>query len=269
VSEYFGKQLRKERLKANLSILALAHSMRMDDAHLGRIERGIRPPTAEIAAKCDEAFPHREGWFTEYYEESRSWVPPAFKLWNEYEDRATRLLVWSPGVLDGLVQTADYARALLAVDLDVSDEVLTGRLTARLDRQRRVLHRDEPPTVWFIVDQLSLYRQVGSPEIMAEQLRRLVEVARRPHVTMTVMPAVEHPANESGFIIVDDAAYAESAAVGGVHQDQTLSRLTARFARLQAESFRASESVAMVEKVGAIWARGVNPLTAALAAASA
>ena len=144
VAGYFGKQLRKERLKAKLTITELARRMGMDDAHLGRIERGLRPPTEAIAARADEVFAGRDGWFADYYRESRSWVPAAFKAWQEYEDKAARLSVWSPGILHGLAQTPAYARAILSVS-DASDEVITARLAARMERQRRVLHRDDPP----------------------------------------------------------------------------------------------------------------------------
>jgi transcriptional regulator with XRE-family HTH domain len=270
VAGYFGKQIRKERLKAGWSITELARRMGMDDAHLGRIERGVRPPTAETAAKADEAFPGRDGWFLDYYQESRSWVPAAFKAWQEYEDRAARLYVWSPGILHGLVQTPAYARAVLSASPGVTDEVVTARLTARLERQRRVLMRDDPPMVWFIVDQLSLYREVGSPSIMADQMTHLAEVANLPNVTLTVMPAVVHPANESGFVIADGALYAEHVAAGGVYdQDQTVSSLVARFASLQAESYRASESLRAIERLGQTWQSGASPLTQAVTAGTA
>jgi transcriptional regulator with XRE-family HTH domain len=86
VAEYFGSQIHKERQKAKLSVLALAKVMRMSDAHLGRIEKGQRPPTAEIAQRLDEVFPHREGWFSDYYEASKQWTPAALKAWSEYEN---------------------------------------------------------------------------------------------------------------------------------------------------------------------------------------
>jgi transcriptional regulator with XRE-family HTH domain len=264
VAVYFGSQLRKERIKAHLSIAALARLMEINDAHLGRVEHGRRQPTRDIAAKLDEVFPHHGG-FLELYEASRSWVPAAFRRWNEYEDKATRLMVWTPDIIDGLLQTPDYARALLSARSG-NPEAITGRLTARMERQRRIVYRDDPPHMWFLMDELALYRRVGSPAIMAEQLRHLVTVADLPHVTMAVMPAIEHCAHESMFIVGDGAAYAESVASYEVHTDQTVSELLAWFGKLQGECYRAAESVAMIERVGVTWASGVSPLTAAAAA---
>lgn len=268
VSAYFGTQVRKERQKAGLSIRHLARITGIDDAHLGRIERGLRPPTAEIAAKLDEAFPKREGWFSEFYEESRSWVPPAFRIWAEHEDRARQLSVWSPYTIHGLLQTSDYAEALLET-ARLLPEAMAGRLKNRMDRQQRVLYRDEPPRCVFVVDVLSLCREVGSPAIMARQLRHLLEVAELPNVTMTVLPAIAHPCNESGFIIADGSVYAESAAAGGVYQNQTFDTLAAKFDTLRADCYRRSESLSIIKTLEETWASGVSPLTQVLTVATA
>lgn len=267
VADYFGAQVRKRRIQAKLNILALARITGIDDAHLGRIERGLRNPTPDIARRLDEAFDTTD--FSELYEASLSWIPAAFRRWSEYEDRATRLLVWEPGVISGLLQTADYARALLGTESGISDEIITKRLTARLDRQKRIVYRDDPPHIWFVVDLLALYREVGSPAVMAAQLRQLIKVGELPHVTMTVMPAVAHNSNESGFIIGDGAAYAESAASHGVHVDETVPALLSRFGSLQGESYRVAESAAIIGQLEEIWASGVNPLTVAARAATA
>jgi hypothetical protein len=197
-------------------------------------------------------------------------VPAGFRSWPEYEDKATSVRVWSPGILHGLVQTPDYARTVLSISPGVSDEVVASRLASRMERQRRVLLRDDPPSVWFVVDELSLYRQVGSAETMAGQLRRLAEVAAMPKVTLTVMPAVIHPGNESGFILADDAAYTEHVASGYVFTDEpTVNGLIVRFDSLRAESYRASESLQIIERLGETWAAGASPLTAGPTGATA
>jgi hypothetical protein len=132
-----------------------------------------------------------------------------------------------------------------------------------MERQRRVLMRDDPPRAWFIVDELSLYRCVGSPAIMAAQMRHLLEVAAMPSVTLQVLPAVAHNANASEFIIADDkAAYAEHVVGGYVFTDeQTVTTLVVRFDSLRAESYRASESLRIFERLGETWTAGASPLT--------
>jgi Domain of unknown function (DUF5753) len=172
--------------------------------------------------------------------------------------------------VDGLVQAEDYARALIAVQPGVTPEAASARLAARTERQRRVLHRQDPPPAWVIVDEMALYRLVGSPQVMAGQMRHLLEVAALPQVTLTVMPAVAHAANASGFVLAGDAAWCEHLAAGGVYTDpQIVSVLAARFDSLRAESYRASQSAAMIGKAGQLWTAGANPATQMATAASA
>lgn len=122
--------------------------------------------------------------------------------------------VWMPGIMHGLLQTEDYAHALLKTSPGATDEMVASRLRSRMQRQRRVLMRDEPPDVWFIVDQMALYRLVGSAETMSGQMRHLLSVAARTNVTLQVLPAVARPANASEFIVTDSAAYTEHVADG-------------------------------------------------------
>ena len=263
---HFGRQMRKERLARGWSLPELSQHMRgINHGHLSRIERGVRPPTENIADLCDEVFPERKGWFREYYEESKSWTPPGLRSWAEHEDKAVRLSVWAPGIVHGLFQTEDYARTMITTLPGVTDEVVAARLASRMERQRRALFRkDDPPSVGCIVDHAALYRLVGSPEIMAGQMRHLAEVAALPNVTLQVLPAIAHPATASELIIADNnAAYAEHLAVGGVYtEDETVTSLERLFATIRGEGYRVSESLAVIRKAEEIWT-GASPPTAA------
>src|SRR5450756_3127283 len=85
---HFGEQVRKERLAHGWTLRELSARAGITFTHLSRIENGHRPPTEAVAQACDRVFPERKGWFTEYYEESKSWMPPGFRDWAEYEDDA-------------------------------------------------------------------------------------------------------------------------------------------------------------------------------------
>jgi transcriptional regulator with XRE-family HTH domain len=268
---HFGRQMKKERLARGWSLRELSARTGINFSHLGRIENGYRPPTAAIADACDRAFPERKGWFREYYEESKEWTPPGFRSWGEYEDKATSLRVWSPGIVHGLLQTQDYARALIAVEPAVTDEITRVRLANRAARQQRVLSREDPPSVWFVVDEFALYRCVGSSSVMAAQMERLIEVAALPRVTVTIMPAVTHPANASEFIIANDSAvYAEHMIGGFTYTDElTVSSLGVRFDTLRGECYRVSESLALIRELRETWTAGVSPLIRAATAGPA
>jgi hypothetical protein len=259
---HFGKQVKKERLARGWSLPELEKRTGIDAGHWSRIERGVRPPTELIAAKCDEAFPERRGWFGEYYRDSRSWAPPGYRSWTEEVDNASSLHDWCPSILTGFLQTEDYARVLLSVHPDVTDEVISTRLAGRMAHQKRLFERDLP--MLFLIDQLALYRLVGSPQVMTAQLQHLVTVAGRPRVTIQVVPAVAH-----GITLTDRAAYSETSVNGNVWTDEeTRSSLGRVFDTLRSEAWRASESLALINEASELWTGG-NLLTATATAGSA
>ena len=252
-----GGKVREIRLARGWTLRDLSDRTGIEFTTLSRIENGKRLPNERVADVCDQVFPERRGWFREYYEESKQWTPPGFRNWTEYEDKATTLRAWSPGVLHGFLQTEDYARALLETSLGATDEMVAIRLGARMGRQHRVLMREKPPLPFFVIDELSLLREVGSPETMAAQMRSLIEIARRPHVTIQVLPASAHPANASELIVTDEAAYAEHVVGGFVYTDQeTVSSLLQLFTSIHSESYRASDSLRMFERMAEAWTGG-------------
>jgi len=249
---HFGRQMKKERLANNWSLRQMAAESGVDYTALSRIESGARPPNERVAAECDRLFPGRHGWFTDWLSESRSWgeIPPAFKSWVEVELRATTLHVWVPGIIHGLFQTERYARVMLGTYPGVSDDIVAARLENRMQRQRRILYRPDPPETYVVVDELALYRRVGSFEIMAEQVSRLLDVASLEHVHLVVMSAIEHPCTSSGMMIADDAAYTESLTGGGTYTETaTTVRLRRLFVTLTGESYRASESRVLLRRM--------------------
>lgn len=258
---HFGRQMRKERLARGWSLREFSAHTGINIGHASRIENGKRPPTEKVAAACDLAFPERRGWFSEYYAEMSTWseVPAAFKDWTEREEQAAVLRVWSPGIVHGLLQTEDYARALLLTYPGVSADAVNMRLANRMERQRRLFARDA--LVWFIVDELCLYRQVGTPAVMTAQLRRLAAVAALPNVTLQVLPAVGHPATGGEIIIADEWAYAEHAASGFSYTGQTVAAFARIFDSLRGECRKVSESAALLERMAEAWTGG-SPLTA-------
>ena len=125
---YFGRQVRKARLAAGLDTgrVRSAHRLR-PRAHLPDRERK-RPATESVRPDVRPGIPHRGGWFGEFYEESRTWIatPPWFRNWVT-TSRAPRPCGTGTGLVDGLLQTEDYARVILGVEPGVTeDEVRRG-----------------------------------------------------------------------------------------------------------------------------------------------
>jgi Domain of unknown function (DUF5753)/Helix-turn-helix domain len=264
VACHFGRELRRTRVARGWPIAEVARRTKINAGHLSRIELGRRPPTEQVAAALDEAFPERAGWFSAWHGESQSWpeIPATFRSWPDYEDRTGTVRDWTPSIMTGLAQTEAYAAALIATAPGIDAIARDSRLRGRMERQRRFWDRDRPVMATFLVDELALYRQVGSPQVMAAQLRHLLGIAARPAVTVQVMPAVAHPANGSGILLADDAAWCEHAAAGYVFTDpETVRSLAVRFDTLRAESYRASESAALIGRLAGTWTTGASPLT--------
>jgi transcriptional regulator with XRE-family HTH domain len=248
VAGHFGRELRRTRKARGWPVAEVARRTQINAGHLSRIELGRRPPTEHVAAALDAVFPERGGWFSAWHGESQSWpeIPATFRNWPDYEDRAATVRDWTPSIMTGLIQTEAYAAALIATTPGAGAETRDNRLRSRLERQRRFWDRDRPVIASFVIDELALYRGVGSPETMAAQLRHLIEIADRPAVTVQVMPAIAHPALASGYLIADE---------------QTLTAVAIRHDSLRGESYRVSESLALIRRTAEQWATGANPLT--------
>jgi hypothetical protein len=124
-------------------------------------------------------------------------------------------------------------------------------------RRQEVLTREEPPILWLLVDEAVLYREVGSPQIMHAQLLHLVEMSRRPNITIQIVPfsAGGHTGLNGAFVIaeVDDSspvAYLETAAEGETAEDPgVLARLALTFDNLRSKALPDGASRDMIMKV--------------------
>lgn len=125
----------------------------------------------------------RRGWWHDYAR-----VLPADSVrFLGLEDGASTIDIHSCGLVPGLLQTRDYAAAVVGAATTDSPEVVERRLQLRLRRQA-LLDRDTPPVLDVVLHEAALVAQVGGPDVLAAQLVRLAEVARRPRVTIRVLP---------------------------------------------------------------------------------
>jgi hypothetical protein len=205
------------------------------------------------------------------FDEMQTWLPPGLRSWSEYEDIARRLDVWAPGVVPGLFQTPDYARELLRTFPGVTEEQVKARLDARMARQKRVLGREEDvPVITAVIAKTALDCLVGSPEIMASQMRKLVEVAALPNVTLAVLPNIGHSATMSALLIADHAAAHVEHLTGGLvfTEPDRVAGLEAIFGAVRGECYRVTESTGIIREAEESWIGESRP-TAGRAGATA
>jgi len=120
------------------------------------------------------------------------------------ESEAEQVINYESLFIPGLLQTEDYARAVIrAVPPTATEAQVEDRVAARLQRQA-LLEGDIPLRLWAILDQAALYRTVGSNAIMRDQLAHLAQQAQRPHVTIQVIPfsAGAHSGMLGSFIVL-------------------------------------------------------------------
>jgi len=190
---FLGGELRRGRMAAGFSSQeALAAKLGFDRTVVTKAETGKRPPTADVLVAWCVACRMDEELFTRLARLARASdgpVPTWFEDWLEAEGEAQSLRIWSPTLIPGLLQTADYARALfLAAQSDTSDDLIDGLVTARLER-RAILDRAGPPDVVVVLDEVVLHRLIGTHEIMRDALVQVAELSRRPNVVVQVIPA--------------------------------------------------------------------------------
>jgi transcriptional regulator with XRE-family HTH domain len=265
-----GAELRRLREEAGLTIERVAKSLECSDSKISRIENGqvgasprdVRDMLElyEVAAQQRDALieiareARKKGWWHAYRDVPV--VPASIGL----EDTATAMRMYAALLVPGLLQTRDYASAVLrALQPGLDAEEFERWVDLRIRRQS-LLDRADAPALWAILDEAALRRPVGGPQVMAEQLRRLAEAAERPNVTLQVLPfgAGEHAGMDGGFTIF---GFSRSADSDVVHLDNTtgdlylenpeeIQRYNEVFEQLDTAALGADESLALVVALG-------------------
>src|ERR1022692_2924216 len=126
----------------------------------------------------------QRGWMQPY----RSDLPEIYSDYISFESEARSIWNYESLFIPGLLQTEDYARAVIRGGLPAaSTEQVENRVMARMERQA-VLAREDPPQLWAITDEAAVRRLVGGRTVMREQLARLRDAAALPNVTVQVIP---------------------------------------------------------------------------------
>ena len=210
-----GDELR--RLRGDRRGAAVARSLDWSESKLSRIETartGISDSDldrllatygarAEIRNRLRD-LAHRgraRVWWTPY----RSSVPDPYDEYVALEAEAVVMREWETQIVPGLLQTDEYARAVIEVGAGIDGEgTVQRRLALRMARQA-VLVRDPPPDLRVVLDEAVLHREVGGREVLRRQLQRLAEASERPGVELLVLPfsVGAHAALTESFMILD------------------------------------------------------------------
>lgn len=235
-----GKRLRQLREQAGVSFDEAARAIEVTALTVRRMEKaevGLRIPyvkellrTYGVSDTEIEDFlslareANQPGWWHKF----RDVLPEWFSAYVSLESEAQVIRLYEPQYVPGLLQTHDYAAALLRVGFpNASPEDVDRRVALRLRRQD-LLVKPEAPAIWAILDETVLRRPVGGPEVMRAQIDRLVEATERPKIRIQIMrfAAGPHPGAYGpfhyfrfGFSELPDIVYTEGLA-GAQYVDQ-------------------------------------------------
>lgn len=252
---FFGAELRRYRTVAGLSQGQLAGQVYVSTALVGMVETARRVPGRELAQDCDEALGTGGALARLWPLVSKETFPTWFQPFVELEREAVSLRWFEPLLIPGLLQTEDYARAMVRAGRPAdTDEQIDELVTARMERQS-ILDADEPPLLWAVLDESALHRPIGGAKVMADQLGHLVEMARRPRITVQVIPwsVGAHASLTGPFVVIEMAdntrlAYLDSVASGRVvDRADDVATCALLYDTLQVEALPTQESLDLLQ----------------------
>ncbi|MCW2914684.1 MAG: hypothetical protein JWN52_2752 [Actinomycetia bacterium] len=259
----FGEELKHARDAAGLSQDQVGVELQYSEAQVGHIETGKRKPSLRFAEGSDRLF-GTNGLFGRLHEkiEQMPSYPAWFGPWAKAEREAMSLHNYQTLIVPGLLQTEEYARAFLRGGRPRdTDEQIDELVTARMERQR-ILTWEDPPALWFVLDEGVLRRVIGDAAVMRKQLNHLVELAGHTQVNIQIVPlsAGARPGLSGAFVIAcfpdrPDIVYLETAAEGDiVVAPKRVAPLTYTYDAVRAHALPAKHSVELIKEVVAeLW----------------
>ncbi|WP_345661157.1 helix-turn-helix transcriptional regulator [Streptomyces venetus] len=263
----FGVRVRRLRMAAGLTQAELGERTHVVSTRITQIERASgAKPTLELARALDAALGAEdllvELWPYVYREAFPDWS----RRFMAHSERAVGIREYASHVVPGLLQTRDYARAVLSVGRTLgSKEQLEERVALRMGRQER-LGTPDRPELWVVLDEAVLRRPVGGRPVMREQLARLLTAATEPHIVVQVLPfdQGEHDVMGGSLTVLtmpdgSETAYTEGAHYGQLVEDPDEVRSFAlTYDRLRAAALPPLMSLDMIRSVMEDNHRGAN-----------
>jgi transcriptional regulator with XRE-family HTH domain len=254
----YGKLVRLFRERAGLTQQGLAESIGYSLEQVASVEQGRRPAKGAFTDAAERVL-RADGALRVLQEEvDRAKLPLFFRDFALLESEAVSRFSYDPMLVPGLLQTEEYARALLEAHFPpLEDEAIEQHLTARLARQA-LLHRKNPCVVFaFILEESALHRLVGGTAVMRGQLARLRECTRLRNVEIQVMPTqrAAHSGVNGQMVLLETVEHRQFVCIEaqGIvnirsHRDE-VSEFWLRYGMLRSQALNLEESGRLIERV--------------------
>lgn len=271
-----GQELRRLRELKGMTAEEVAERLLVSQSKISRLENGRRSISQrDVRDLCGvyEVEDHRivdslmqmakdsrqQGWWHSFGD-----IP--YSVYIGLETDAASLRVYDPQVVPGLLQTRQYAEALITGALPESAAAdVEKRVQVRLRRQERISAAENPLRLWAVLDEAALRREVGNKQVMIGQLENLIEMSQMPHVTVQVIPFAmgAHPGVSGQYAILEfpDAADSSVVYIEGVTSDlylekaQDVQKYSVMYEHLRAQALNADQSRAFISDVAKDYAR--------------
>ncbi|GAA2419778.1 helix-turn-helix transcriptional regulator [Streptomyces pulveraceus] len=251
--DYYGWELRRQREAACLKQGQLGEIIFCTGSLIGQVETTKKVPTRDFSERVDAAL-GTDGVFSRLVGlVLHSQLPTWFQPYADMEARAMYISTYQAQLVYGLLQTEDYARALIAVD---HPHKVDEMVAARLDRQR-ILRGEKSPALWVILSEAALLQEVGGRDVMRAQLARLLDFRDDPWVQIQVLPfsVGQHTGMMGSFNLLrfeddPDLFYVESYDQGHMTANpQVIKERSVGYARLQATALSPEDSATLIARV--------------------
>ncbi|GAA4628383.1 helix-turn-helix transcriptional regulator [Actinoallomurus vinaceus] len=253
-AEQYAYRLRLHRERAELTQDDVGRECIISGKMIGHFENCRRIPTLDVSKDLDRLFD-----LDKYFEELHPHVvreaalSPAFISYAEQEQLADSLRIFDPLLVPGLAQTEAYARGVLCAGQ--RDDRLAQAVALRLGRQD-ILDRDDPPFLVVLMRESALREVVGGSGVMKEQLAHLLEMARRPNISIQAIPARAPVYVVSSFTLLGhmegaDLAYVDGAEGNGqlISAPRQVHSLAVLFDQIRGVALPTSESEELIRAI--------------------
>ncbi len=266
-----GTELRRLRDSSGYKLEEVAAELGVAPSTLSRIETGKAPTKSAYLNQMLEMYGvadagqrqilvdmaregHRKGWWAAYDDV----LPSGFDIYVGLEAETAAIRSYEISVVPGLLQTADYALAVIREMFPrYTAEQINRLVDLRMARQHRL--DDTPPLeLWAILDEAVIRRTVGGPAVMRRQLNHLIAEANRPSITMQILPFAcgAHAGHGGSFSILEfpersdsEVGYVESVA-GHIYleKDKEVRTRAESFDRLRAAALSPGASADLISQ---------------------
>ncbi|MFI2432325.1 Scr1 family TA system antitoxin-like transcriptional regulator [Streptomyces sp. NPDC018693] len=261
--EKFGEELRLRRKAAKLTQTELGLRVNSSPTLISHFEAGRRLPRLDDAERIDQALATGD-FFARWLQELKSKWASYFAAVAELERRATLIQQFAITLVPGLLQTPAYARAVFrAYRPNYTTEELDREVVIRTGRAQ-LLDGPLNPVIWTLLDESVLRRPVGGPRVMAEQLRKIADMASAGRLRLHVLPysAGAHALQQSCLTLMSfedsaSVAYVEGFLTGNLMRDAALVEESQSAYRLAlSDALSQQESLAFVRAAAEEHAHG-------------